>query len=119
MTVAASSDKAERPTKRSVVAAIVFGTLPVWLWFVLNFMRPDLLAPMLDHVFGYIITVAEALLTLLALLAYLVVVAAKRQSRGRRIGLSIAAALLCTVPALLLVLFGPIVFAFMHGNQDG
>lgn len=99
---------------RRVVTAIALGVLPVGLWTMLNFMRPDLMAPMLDHVFGYVITGVELLLVSLGVLGFLV--AGLQTGAGTRIGLQIGGFLLCTVPALFLVLFGPIVFAFMYGN---
>jgi hypothetical protein len=99
---------------RRLATAIALGVLPLALWVVLNFMRPDLIAPMLDHVFGYVITAVELLLVSLGVLVFLV--AGLQTGSGTRIALQIAGFLLCTLPALFLVLFGPIVFAFMYGN---
>ena len=80
-------------------------------------MRPDLIAPMLNHVFGYAITMAELLLVLGGAAMYLA--AALQRGNGAKIGLGIAGLLLCTLPAVFLILFGPVVFAFMYGNLDG
>ncbi len=98
------------------MAALVLGLLPVALWLVLNFMRPDLLAPMLDHVFGYVATTVELLLVSGSLVAYLA--AALQERAGARVGLQLVGVLLFTLPAVFLVLFGPIVFAFMYGGID-
>lgn len=103
-------------SNRRIATAIALGVLPLALWVVLNFMRPDLIAPMLDHVFGYVITAVELLLVSLGVLVFLV--AGLQTGSGTRIGLQIAGFLLCTLPALFLVLFGPIVFAFMYGNAS-
>ncbi|MDP1826166.1 MAG: hypothetical protein Q8L48_23065 [Archangium sp.] len=101
-------------SKGRIATAIALGVLPLALWTVLNFMRPDLMAPMLSHVFGYVLSGVELLLTSLGVLVFLV--AGLQTGAGTRIGLQIGGFLLCTLPALFLVLFGPIVFAFMYGN---
>jgi hypothetical protein len=101
-------------SNRRIVTAVALGVLPLGLWTMLNFMRPDLMAPMLDHVFGYVITGVELLLVSLGVLVFLV--AGLQTGSGTRIGLQIAGFLLCTLPALFLVLFGPVAFAFMYGN---
>ena len=103
-------------SNRRIATAIALGVLHLALWVVLNFMRPDLIAPMLDHVFGYVITAVELLLVSLGVLVFLV--AGLQTGSGTRIGLQIAGFLLCTLRALFLVLFGPIVFAFMYGNAS-
>ena len=106
-----------RLTHRNIAAAIALGCAPLVLAVVLNFMRPDLIAPMLDHIFGYVLVATTTVLVMGGVLVQLV--AALQTSTGTRIGLSVAAFLLLTLPALGLVLFGPIVFAFMYGAQSG
>jgi hypothetical protein len=93
---------------------IVLGCLPLGLWLALNYVRPDLIAPMLQHVFGYAITAVELLCVLGGLVVY--VVAATQRTAGARIGISIAAFFVCTLPAALMMIFGPVVFAFMYGG---
>jgi hypothetical protein len=109
--------EAPRLSNQRIAFALVLGCAPLGLWVVLNFMRPDLIAPMLNHVFGYLITLVELLLVLGGIALYLA--AALQRGSGAKIGLGIAGLLLCTLPALFLILFGPIVFAFTYGNLDG
>ena len=88
---------------RRLIGAIALGVLPIPLWFVLNYRRPDLLQPMLDHVFGYAITMAEFAFVIGGVAVQLV--GALQKGGGTRIGIAIAGFLLCTLPALLMVIF--------------
>jgi hypothetical protein len=103
------------PGARAVITSVVWGMSPVSLFFVLNYMRPDLMAPMLDHVFGYTLARGVGLVVLISTVIY---VFALFRTKRWRIALTIGGSLLCTLPALFAVLFGPIVFAFMFGNVD-
>jgi len=109
--------EAPRLSNERIVFALVLGCAPLGLWIVLNFMRPDLIAPMLNHLFGYAITMAELLLVLGGAAMYLA--AALQRGSGAKIGLGVAGLLLCTLPAVFLILFGPIVFAFIYGRASG
>jgi tight adherence protein B len=42
--------------------------MPIVLGFVLNYLRPDLMEPMLDHWFGYILIGAIAVMEALGIL---------------------------------------------------
>lgn len=106
------------PLRRFVPAAAAF-VLPFGLFAVLNFMRPELMQAMLDHVFGYLVPAIVVPLTVVGALAQFLVVVVRGENRAVRTLIAIAAFLLCTLPALSLVLFGPIVFAFMFGNVGG
>lgn len=100
------------------VVAVALMAAPIPLWFVLNYLRPDLVAAMLDHPSGSLVSIAELALTGLGLLVGLLAIFALGEKRGVRIALVVGAWILCTLPALFLVVFGPIVFAFMFGNVD-
>ena len=110
-------EDAPRLSNERIVYAVLLGGAPLGLWIVLNFMRPDLIAPMLKHLFGFAISMAELLLVLGGIALYLV--AALQRGSGAKIGLGLAGLLLCTLPAVFLILFGPVVFAFLYGNIDG
>ena len=94
-------------------------TMAFPLALVLNFMRPDLMKPMLDHVYGYLLVLVIAVLTGVGTAVTLFVISAKQEKVGLQLGLSVGAFFLCTLPSVFLVLFGPIVFAFMFGNVGG
>ena len=101
---------------RPIVGSLSLGLgLPVLLALVLNYMRPDLIAPMLDHEFGYRLVLVEKFLCLGATALYLVATLAKFKTRTPKVLVVIAGVLFFTLPALLGILFGPIVFAFMYG----
>lgn len=104
------------PSARVIITRVIWGLSPFSLAVVLNYLRPDLVAPMLDHVFGQVLVPSVVLFVGVSTLVYLF--AAFRGGK-LRIGLTVAASLLCTLPALFAVLFGPIVFAFMFGNVPG
>jgi hypothetical protein len=107
----------KRRKLRLVLGALSLGLgLPIVLALVLNLMRPDLVAPMLDHQFGYLLVLAESVLCVGATGLYLVATLVRFQTRTPRVLISIAAALFCTLPALAGILFGPIVFALMYGR---
>jgi hypothetical protein len=58
---------------RPVAGALSLGLgLPLLLALVLNQLRPDLIAPMLDHPFGYWLVFVERVLCLGATALYLV-----------------------------------------------
>jgi hypothetical protein len=102
------------------VAGLAIGQalMPISVFFFLNYLRPDLMQPMLDHVFGYLLVALIGGLAFGGGGAFLAATAFTLSTRGV-VALSIARALLCTLPAILLVVFGPIVFAFMFGNIEG
>ncbi len=107
------------PSKiRPVVGAIALGIgVPAVLALVLNYMRPDLIAPMLGHEFGYRLVLIEKFLCLAATTLYLAATLMQFKTRTPRVLLALAGGLFFTLPALLGVLFGPIVFAFMYGGK--
>jgi hypothetical protein len=104
----------KKPDVRWVAPALSFVT-PYALFLVLNFLRPDLMQPMLDHVYGFMLVRLTVLFsTLGAVLAGLANYAVK--APWARVLLGLASVFLGTLPALFLVAFGPIVFAFMFGG---
>jgi len=94
---------------------------PTALALVLAFMRRDLLEPMLDHWFGYLVVGASSLLVgTQAIVLFLFFSLFNRRAAqsdtsptGPSVALSVASGLLCTLPVVFLVLFGPIVFRFV------
>jgi tight adherence protein B len=42
--------------------------MPLLLGVVLNYMRPDLMQPMLDHIFGYVLVAAIMLMEIMGVL---------------------------------------------------
>ncbi|HYV49807.1 MAG TPA: hypothetical protein VFA20_33355 [Myxococcaceae bacterium] len=107
---------AQDQTGRKVVGAVALGSvLPLALAAVLGALRPDLMMPMLRHVFGYAVTGLVGLLSVAATALYLLA-SLGFQSRAPRIAITLAGFFLCTLPALLAILFGPIIFAFAFGT---
>ena len=107
------------PHPVALVAVLVMGFSPMALWFVLNYLRPDLVQAMLDHQFGYVVSLAEFALVGAGTGLALYGLTAKGDRPGVQAALIVVAGLFFTLPAHLLVLFGPIVFAFMFGKLDG
>jgi hypothetical protein len=103
-----------RPSNVALSVSAAAGLVPLFLATVLNALRPDLLAPMLDHAFG---RVAVALLVLFAAVGTLCFVAAcfARETSARVI-LRVVAVVVGVLPGCALALFAPIVFAFMYGS---
>jgi hypothetical protein len=87
--------------------------LPVALAFALNLMRPDLIRPVLEHPSGHLLFGTVGVLCLAATGLYLSAGLVQFQKRTPRVLTALAGAFLCTLPALLLILLGPIAFAFM------
>ena len=110
------------------IAAGSLVVLPLGLAVILTFMRPDLVAPMLDHMFGYVVVSALALLVSLGSGAMLLGLSlvdrfVRRERLATRgvltLGVGAISLLLFTFPALLLMTISPIVFAFKFGNVEG
>ena len=101
---------------RPILGALFFGHgLPLTVAIVLNFLRPDLMAPMLSHEFGHRLVLVENLLCIGATALYLVAALAKFSSPTPRVLIRLAGCLFFTLPALLSILFGPIVFVLLFG----
>jgi hypothetical protein len=88
--------------------------LPFALGFALNFIRPDLTRSVLEQPFGHRLLGTVGLLSLAATALYLSAWLVPFRKRTPRVLLTLAGALLCTLPALLLTLFGPVVIALMY-----
>lgn len=106
----------ERATSAWFFGALPGFGLPALLAFVLNLMRPDLMQPMLDHVFGYALVAAIALLSTLGTALYGLGFGGNFKTRTARVILIVCTALFVTLPTIFAMLFGPIVFAFMFGT---
>lgn len=60
--------KIDAITSQGKMQGWIVAALPIALGFVLNYMRPDLMEPMMDHWFGYILVAAVAVLEILGML---------------------------------------------------
>jgi tight adherence protein B len=59
--------KIDALTSQGKLQGWVVSAMPVILGMVLNYMRPDLMQPMLDHIFGYILVGAIALMEIMGI----------------------------------------------------
>lgn len=101
--------------------------MPIALAALLNYMRPDLTAPLLDHPWGAlvvsVIVFLDGLGPAVMLLGWWLVQRFVNQERRtlRRFltfGVGSGAMLLFTLPAIFLVLFSPVAFVFMYGGDE-
>lgn len=100
---------------RPIVAAFALGEgIPAALALVLNFLRPDLMAHLLDSEFGPRMIFGEQLLCAGATGLYLLAGLVPFKTRTPRVLLALAGAPFFTMPALAGIVFGPIVFAFTN-----
>jgi tight adherence protein B len=60
--------KIDALTSQGKLQGWVVSAMPVVLGLVLNYMRPDLMQPMLDHIFGYILVAAIAVMEIMGIL---------------------------------------------------
>ncbi len=60
--------KIDAITSQGRMQGWVVAAMPVVLGFVLNYMRPDLMEPMLDHMFGYILIAMIAIMEVLGII---------------------------------------------------
>lgn len=100
------------------------GGTPLVLALMLNLLRPDLVAPMRRHLFGLLVAMGIVTFSLAAggiatLSSFWVNRAAPVGEPGRYWRLAVSGLLpflLCTLPAMFVALFGPIVFALVFGD---
>ena len=59
--------KIDALTSQGKLQGWVVASMPLILGFVLNYMRPDLMGPMLDHIFGYILVGVIAVMEILGI----------------------------------------------------
>ena len=99
-----------------VAMALGFGLgIPAVLQLALNYLRPDVMTPYLRDGHGLVIlTVAFAIAAIGAGL-YVLVVLEVPGTRFKRIVVAVVGALLFTMPALFIILFGPIVSVMLRG----
>jgi hypothetical protein len=94
------------------------GALPLFAYFglsmILNFMRPDLMRPMLDHIFGFLLISAVVFLSCVNLFVTRLLLLVRHA--GVRLGLVLVFQLLAVFGAVFVALFAPIIFAFMFGD---
>jgi hypothetical protein len=111
-------DALPEPTKAEINfrigLGVAIGCIPLAVALLLNVLRPDLVKPMLQHIFGYTLGAVTLLCIIGGFVVY--IVAAQQKSSGARIGISVAGFFVCTLPAIAMMLFGPVVFAFMYGS---
>jgi tight adherence protein B len=60
--------KIDAITSQGRLQGWVVASMPAVLGMVLNYMRPDLMEPMLNHVFGYVLVLAIVIMEILGLL---------------------------------------------------
>jgi tight adherence protein B len=60
--------KIDAMTSQGKMQGWVVGAMPLVLGVVLNYMRPDLMQPMLDHIFGYLLVLAIIVMEVLGML---------------------------------------------------
>ncbi len=60
--------KIDALTSQGKLQGWVVGAMPLILGMVLNYMRPDLMQPMLDHIFGYILVAVICVMEILGML---------------------------------------------------
>lgn len=60
--------KIDALTSQGKLQGWVVGAMPLVLGMVLNYMRPDLMQPMLDHLFGYVLVAAICVMEILGML---------------------------------------------------
>jgi len=60
--------KIDALTSQGKLQGWVVGAMPLILGMVLNYMRPDLMQPMLDHIFGYILVAVICVMEVLGML---------------------------------------------------
>ena len=60
--------KIDALTSQGKLQGWVVGAMPLILGIVLNYMRPDLMQPMLDHIFGYILVAIICVMEILGML---------------------------------------------------
>lgn len=98
--------------------ALLVGAVPFAIWVVvssvLNYLRPDLIQPMLDHTFGYVLIRAVTFLLGANVLVVRLLLSIPQPALRR--GLVIALELVAVLGAVFVPLFAPIVFAFLFGN---
>lgn len=89
-----------------MAGAIVLGLLPVWVFVVLNAMRPDLMAEVLDSRFGVLFASAVTGLGALGATAYLAATLASFKRRWVPVAMVVMTAMVVTLPGEFLILFG-------------
>ncbi len=60
--------KIDALTAQGKLQGWVVAAMPLVLGMVLNYMRPDLMQPMLDHIFGYILVAVIVVMEILGIL---------------------------------------------------
>jgi hypothetical protein len=101
---------------RALVKAMLLGAgVPLALALALNARRPDLFQEMFEHGVGVWMLCGVGVLSLGAAGAFLAAELVPFAGRTRPWLLNVVGFLLCTLPALITLLFGPIAIAFMYG----
>ena len=96
---------------------IALGTgVPLALALAMTALRPELLGAMTRHWDGWLLIGLEVLMWLAGTGFYLVASLRDFRSGAPRIALSVAGFALCTLRALLVLLFGPAFFRSWHGS---
>jgi hypothetical protein len=109
-----------------MIVAAYWGALPIVMAIALNYLRPDLVAAPSENVFAPIVTALFFLLDGLGTAIMMVgwwLLGLQDQKRTAVCVLEVVVGvfpiLFCFLPAIAIVLFGPIVYAFMYGGAIG
>jgi hypothetical protein len=104
--------KPQRSSRTRVLVALGVGLLPpLLLMLALNFLRPDLMTPFLSSELGHSLIQLESFLVVAGTLCFLGAALGRFKGRTGPVLLWVAGLLGGSVPALFLILFGPIVTA--------
>lgn len=99
-----------------MVQAVLLGIgVPLGTALVVKARRPDLVEWVLSRPTGLWLIAGVAVLCAGATAAFLAAALAPFATRAPRRVLAVAGFLLCTLPALLAILLGPMAIAFMYG----
>ena len=110
--------RSDRALPVAALIAVAGVQLPSALALVtLAFMRPDLFRPMLEDLFGYLFFSVVALMWFVQG-AVVGLTWGRETGTGAKVGVTVGALALCTLPMILLIIFGPIVFAYVFGNTE-
>ncbi len=101
------------PSALRWLAPVVVFLLPLGLMGGLATSRPDLMGALLRGPPGALFMGGVALLAAGGGGAVAVSTTMLKEALGLRVGLGVAGVLLCTLPAVFVVLFGPVAFAFL------
>lgn len=103
---------------RTASALMLGYGVPFLVFNFVNFMRPDLIQPMLDHLFGYALIGALVALASFTTSLYGFAMTVPFTRDWPRVLLIFCGIVFGTIPSIFGIFFGPIIYAFMFGNLE-